>query len=312
MDNTTLLNRALLANSAFSVLTGSLSLLFAGPISAVMGGFDPLWVGALGPGLLGFAGLTAWTATRPSARPRLALAISVADLGWVLGSFGLVALTGGVLSSTGIALVLGVAAIVGAVAAGQLAGIARIHRSDGSRGHHRSMLVGQREIRAPAGEVWAMVSDVEAYAAVAPNLSSAEVVSGSGSDMVRRCTDRQGRAWLEQAALWEDGRAYAFDVQTGAPDYPYPFRSLRGEWSVAEGHDGCTVTMRFDFTLPGGILGDVLATVSVVPKFRPVLASIFDAWQAAAERGEAVESVGLDRPVGSRPADGPDVRAKAS
>jgi ribosome-associated toxin RatA of RatAB toxin-antitoxin module len=283
MHNTELLRRALLSNSAFSVLTGTLSLLLAGPLAASMGGFDPRLVAGVGPGLLAFAGLTAWTATRPRLSARLALAISLADLGWVAGSGVLVALAGDALSPVGVGVVLGVATVVLGVAMGQLLGIARIHRSDGSRGAHRGMLTVERTIQADAGAVWTLISDVEAYADVAPNIASATILSGVGGDMVRQCTDHHGGAWRELAAHWDEGRSYAFTVQTHAPDYPYPFRTLRGEWAVEPTSGGCTVTMRFDFTMPGGVLGDVLATVAVVPKFQPVLDAILDAWQAEAE-----------------------------
>lgn len=281
MDNSALLRRALWSNAGFSTLTGAAALLFPRPVAGSLEPIDPRFVSALGPSLLAFAATVAWIASRPRVNPRLALAVSVADIGWVLASIALVGLAP--LSATGVALVLGVALVVELVATGQLLGIARLHRSDGSRGPHRSALIARRVIDAPAPEVWPMVADVGGYAEVAPNIAFSTVLSGNGETLVRRCGDHDGGTWEEHAALWDEGRAYAFDVQTRADGYPYPFQTLRGEWSVEPRGERSEVQMRFDFTLPGGILGELMAAVAMVPRFEPVVEAILDTWQQSAE-----------------------------
>ena len=48
--------------------------------------------------------------------------------------------------------------------------------------------------------------------------------------------------------MWMEEKAYSFEVDTKAPDYPYPFKFLKGTWEVQELNSGTTkITMIFDF-----------------------------------------------------------------
>ena len=92
-------------------------------------------------------------------------------------------------------------------------------------------LIARRTIPAPADDVWPVLSDVGGYARYAPNIDYSKIVTGSNHGMVRECGNRDGR-WTEVCSLWDPGQRYAFEVQTHAEDYPYPFRLLKGMWSV--------------------------------------------------------------------------------
>ena len=75
--------------------------------------------------------------------------------------------------------------------------------------------------------------------------------------MVRRCWDTRGGTWRESCTRWEAGRSYTMEVDTS--HYPYPFRAMRGTWSVADAADGGSrITMRFDYRMPWGSLGALL------------------------------------------------------
>jgi ribosome-associated toxin RatA of RatAB toxin-antitoxin module len=105
-----------------------------------------------------------------------------------------------------------------------------------------------RAIEAAPDLAWSVVSDVVGYADVAPSLSRAEILEGSGEGMVRRCYDGRDRGWSEVCTLWEEGRRYAMRVRTET--YPFNLRQIfndvRGEWEVAPSPEGAMVTMRFD------------------------------------------------------------------
>ena len=103
-----------------------------------------------------------------------------------------------------------------------------------------------RLVNAPKDVVWGVISDVEAYGEVAPNLSKAVILSGQKEDMVRRCWDTRGGTWTEQCTLWEEGRRYRMQVDTS--DYPYPFTKMQGTWGLEEEEGGTLITMTFDFT----------------------------------------------------------------
>jgi hypothetical protein len=83
-DNSTLLRRALLGNTAFSAITGLACVLGAWPLAALMGLPSPFILVALGAGLLGYAALLYRLAQRRPIPRAGALIIVAADVAWVL------------------------------------------------------------------------------------------------------------------------------------------------------------------------------------------------------------------------------------
>lgn len=139
---------------------------------------------------------------------------------------------------------------------------------------------------APPTAVWPVVADHATYGDVAPNLRQVEVLEGAGVGMRRRCVDSGGRAWSETCTLWDEGNSYAFEVDTDAPDYPYPLRRLRGRWSVLPAPGGgSTVELHFEAE-PRGLLGR-LALMAARPAAPPIVRRLFRNWEreiAARER----------------------------
>ncbi|MEM9070496.1 MAG: SRPBCC family protein [Myxococcota bacterium] len=285
MSRARILKRALLANASFSTATGLASLIAAPKVAALLGNPElEAWIFGLGPALLGFAAVVAWVATRKTISPRLAFAISLADFCWVIGSLVLWLVAPTLLATTGWIAVAIVAAFVLVFAETQLFGLALLFRNDGSRGSYRSMLTFERRIDAAAEKVWPLMSDLEGYHEVAPNIAFSRIVSGEGPDAVRACGDHEGGEWTERITEWVEGRRYAMVVATDAKDYPYPFRGLRGEWEVEPRPDGSVMRLRFDFTMPGGVFGEVLTATALAPKFTPIVESILDRWETMAKR----------------------------
>lgn len=136
-----------------------------------------------------------------------------------------------------------------------------------------------RTVAAPPEVVWPVVSDVAGYAEVAPNLSRVEIVKGARESLERRCFDLKGRGWNERCELWDEGRAYAMEVDTAAPDYPYPFRALRGTWRVVPQGAGSRIEMQFDFQLKYGPVGRLMAYL-MRPAFKRLCGQLMDNWEA--------------------------------
>jgi carbon monoxide dehydrogenase subunit G len=115
---------------------------------------------------------------------------------------------------------------------------------------HRTVSVSRR-IEAPAAVAWEVISDVVGFGDVAPNLSRAEVVSGEGVGMTRRCYDSRGRGWKETCTLWEEGHRYRMRVDTKT--YPFPlrqmFRAFCGEWAVRPAGSDADVSMFYELEL---------------------------------------------------------------
>jgi ribosome-associated toxin RatA of RatAB toxin-antitoxin module len=132
---------------------------------------------------------------------------------------------------------------------------------------------------APASVVWDVIADVERYADYAPNLSQA-IKTSEGSKPSRRCTDNQGRSWDETCTLWQEGEVYSYEVNTTAPDYPYPFKQLKGTWGLHQEHDGVRVTMQFDYTPKAPPVLRWLMHQQMKRMFRPTIDELFDNWEA--------------------------------
>lgn len=141
-------------------------------------------------------------------------------------------------------------------------------------------------VQAPAEIVWRVIADVVGYADVAPNLSKAEILSGDGLGMRRRCYDNQGRGWNEMCVLWEEGRRYSFVVDTN--DYPYPLTKMQGTWGLEERPEGVLIMMRFDFVPKYGPIGWLWAQLAK-PAFRRICEALLDNWEVKlkAQMGQA-------------------------
>lgn len=125
MDNTTL-RRALIANTAFSGLTGLTALTLAGRLAETLG--PPVWsLRALGVGLLGFAALVA----RESAAPRRSgtLLIIAADLAWVATATVIATVVPTWLTDAGRTALGAVTLVVGTVAGAQWLGLKTMSRA---------------------------------------------------------------------------------------------------------------------------------------------------------------------------------------
>ena len=122
-QNATIVRRALLANAAFSTLTGTLTLLLQEPLSQHLGLPPGPWLPAVGAGLLLFAGLLLWSVRRGPTRRDL-LAFVAGDWAWVLGSLALVLLAPDLLSADGRVLVSLLAVPVAVLGSLQALGLA--------------------------------------------------------------------------------------------------------------------------------------------------------------------------------------------
>lgn len=137
-----------------------------------------------------------------------------------------------------------------------------------------------RTVDAPAALVWDVVTDHDLYAAVAPNLTTVEVLEGEGRGMVRRCVDTGGNEWTETCTRWDDGETFAVSVDVAGSDFHRRlFDRFEGEWRVTERDDGVTITVRFEFDPRYGPLG---ALISRFFEYRApgIVEPILDGWEA--------------------------------
>ena len=142
-------------------------------------------------------------------------------------------------------------------------------------------LTGRRTVDAPTAVVWDVITDHELYAEVAPNLATVEVLDGEGIGLVRRCVDTDGNAWTESCTRWEEGESFAVAVDVESSEFHRRlFTRFDGEWTLQEGTDGVTITIRFTYDPRYGPLGTFISWYFSV-RGPPIIESLLDGWAAA-------------------------------
>jgi len=165
-------------------------------------------------------------------------------------------------------------------------------------------IAAHRVFDAPTDIVWAVITDLDVYAAVAPNLSSVVVLHGEDEGMVRECVDTKGNVWTEMCHYWEAGQGFAVAVDVENSDFHRRFfTKFEGRWELTERDDGVLVTMAFDFNTKYGPLGALLERYFQY-KATPLIESIFDGWSAEIETRLTTS----ERPVESMASPEPETR----
>lgn len=233
------LRLALLANAAFSALSGVAFALFAVPLASfVSPGAPPTDFLVVGIGLLLFAMLVGLLGRRARPDPWLALWVSAADLGWVLGSTLLLGLAWHHLAPGGVALIAGVAVIVLSFALAQLRGIGRLYAT--ARAGVFEVCI---EVRSAgrADVIWGNLSNFANISRYASALSFSRLRNHAVTQVgaIRECGDHGGRQWAERCTRFDPAtREIEIDFLVDEPGNPFPFSQLVGGWQVRRGDAG--------------------------------------------------------------------------
>ena len=243
------LRTALAGNAAFSLLSGAVFLLAPETIASTLG-IDQVWaVQLLGPGLVAFALWVAHLAASPRPGPIRVLVTIAMDLGWVLGSAALLLVVGTQLTTTGVWIIAGIAALVGLLATWQLVGLARMYRPDPASREVRLCL--RWPTQASSERVWNAIADVGRIDRYAPHVLSSRLQNDGPPKVgsVRECEAMNGTRWAERIIELDPAhRRLNLEFDAEAPDFPFPFSSLRGGWAVDEQESGNQVSIWLEGT----------------------------------------------------------------
>jgi uncharacterized membrane protein len=235
----------------------------------------------IGVGLLLFAAFLFWTARQPTPPASYALLATGADLSWVIGSAVLLAFP--VLSATGVGLVAGVAGVVLVFALLQGAGLRVLTRNRRGKTTARSAFEIRQRVEAPPGAVWDLVSDLDGIGRFSPSLQRVEV-TGNQVGARRTCENPSGQRWSEEVIEWDDAaRALTLQFDAEAPDFPLPVTEMYGGWTVEAAGNHADVTVWYEYTVPGGLLGEVVAPL-VAQRFRSMMETTIFNMEAEAKR----------------------------
>ena len=207
------------------------------------------------------------------------LLIIFQDLLWAVGSAILLILQPFEISIFGYTIIAAVALIVLFMASNQAKALAQ---TDSIPSKSNKQLSFERTVKATKASVWKVISNVANYHEVAPNVEDVKIISGEGEGLVRSCSHGKN-SWTETCSMWDEEREYAFEVNTAAPAYPYPFKYLKGNWKVEEIDNSHTkVIMLFEIEYRKKFQNWLLHPI-LKGKFSKTAEELLDNWQRQIE-----------------------------
>lgn len=271
------LQKHLTANAVFSTSCGIIVLAFQEKVEQIFNIETSNFFFVLGILLILFALTIVIEIKKQRALP--VLWITIQDMLWVIGSIILLLWNPFDISIEGNIIIGIVAFFVLQFGIGQARGLARIDEKN-RRGE--KVFQFKRKVKGTKSMVWEVISDIANYHEVAPNIDGSKVISGEKLGMIRSCSHGKD-SWTETCTLWEEGKQYSFVIDTKAPDYPYPLKSLKGTWIVDEiSSNESEITMIFEFEYKKAIQ-NILVHPFMKYWFTKVCKELLDNWQKLIE-----------------------------
>ena len=221
-----MLKNVLLVNALSTLLSGLCLILFHQQLARIfeINSGTPFWVLGLVITYFSFTMFYEWKRLRALAL----LWILLQDTFFVLGCLAILLWQPFAISTTGYLLIALFSLIIVFFIVYQSIGLAQL---DSLPGTSTKVLLQKTVVHADRESCWQVIADLENYHKLAPNIDAVRILSGSGKGMVRSCSHGEN-SWSETCTLWEKGTAYAFEIDTNAPNYPYPFKKLSGHWQL--------------------------------------------------------------------------------
>lgn len=267
------LQKSLLTNAIFSGLSGIVLVVFNKLIARLFDTANTTVFWIIGLALIFFAATIIYEMKRQ--KPIGVLLIIIQDFVWVIGSIVLLIFQPFEISITGNVIIALVAFVVLFMGINQAKALGQIdNKSTGTI----KQLRFERKTKAAKAKVWEVISDVANYHEVAPNIDDVEIVSGQEEGMIRSCSHGKD-SWTETCSLWREEKEYAFEVNTDAADYPYPFTYLKGNWKIEEINSSHTkIIMLFEFEYRKKFQNWLLHPI-LKRKFSKTAKALLDNWQ---------------------------------
>jgi len=269
------LQQYLTTNAIFSTLTGAFVLIFKKKAEELFGVAPSNFFLVLGVLLMLFAVTLLIEIVKQ--RALAVLWIIVLDMLWVLGSVFLLIFNPFNVSIEGNIIIALVVIVVFLIGMGQAHGLAKVDKKN--RKQRLKVFRFSRVVKGNKLKAWEVISDVENYHKVAPNIDGTRIISGGKEKGMKRSCSHGKDSWNETCTLWVNEKQYAFIVHTDEPNYPYPLKSLQGNWRVDKISDNETeVTMTFEFEYKKAIQ-DVLVHPFMKNKFTKVCEELLNNYE---------------------------------
>ena len=136
----------------------------------------------------------------------------------------------------------------------------------------------QRKIKAQPDVVWRVISDLAAFAEVAPHVSKVEMLEGQKATARRRLHGDSGFTWTERCVMWDEGRAYAMEVDSS--DSAYPFRTMHRRFEIEQQSDSVVLRMHYEYETKYGLFGRIWDSLFLHRKRRTLYQTLLNNWVA--------------------------------
>ncbi|MDH3588211.1 MAG: CBS domain-containing protein [Gammaproteobacteria bacterium] len=136
----------------------------------------------------------------------------------------------------------------------------------------------QRKIKAHADVVWRVISDLQSFADVSPHIRKVEMLDGEKATARRRLYSPHGYTWTEHCVMWDEGKAYAMEVDSS--DGVYPFRKMTRRFELEEQSDGVVLRMCYDYKPKYGLVGQIMDLFFLHRKRRALYEELLNNWIA--------------------------------
>lgn len=136
----------------------------------------------------------------------------------------------------------------------------------------------EQHIKAHADVVWKVMSDLDHWDNIAPNVSKVEMLGTDKPGLSRRIYDDKGRTWIERLTHWEEEKSYSMEVDTSDPEYAFPFDEMRGTFSMRDRGGTIIIKMLFEYTPKYGAIGRLLDRFQFIPRFRALFTEAMHNW----------------------------------
>ncbi len=244
MNNDCLLRSALGANALFSSTTGLAMAAFPDAIGSLIGLESTFLLTIVGLGLIVYS-VYLLVLARGGMLTVLSLIATFGDLAWTMGTSVLFVVAPSVFSITGWAIASLVAIIVFLFAVLQLVGIRQRFLSGTSGTAEKYQICFAIPVSVSEDAIWEAIRDVGSIHRFARSLVSSDVtVLPDEQCVARTCTNIKNQRWTELIQVDESQKQLLVRFDAGAPDFPFPVRSMSGGWRVLDGNEANRATVR--------------------------------------------------------------------
>ena len=111
-----------------------------------------------------------------------------------------------------------------------------------------------------------------------PHINKVDMLEGDRGTARRRLHSRTGYSWTEHCVMWDEGRAYAMEVDSG--DGGYPFSKMHRRFEIEEQSDGVVLKMHYAYKAKYGFVGGIWDALFLRRKRQALYEDLLNNWIA--------------------------------